>query len=511
MKRLRTISRPGEKLRFVLGIIALLMAALAASASGEPLNPEVSCNMTNVTSTASWVFQGGFVSGEGIYTFFNPEDDCGPSPYPYEVTAFEFMFGGSTSQVDLDIVVYDAAMSGDSCDGPGLLLYRTTIQAKGTSSNPIQYSFTPGELCVEGPFFMGLEFHHSGYPGPGRQGDSPPNADRCENYIWSGGSYYDAIDFGFVYYPAFWVFGQTGQCQTSGACCDPYGECSINTQAACEAGGGVYKGDDTDCDPNPCSPSFGCTMTNTTGDDSWIFQGGFGVGEGHYTFYNPEEDCGGSVYPFELSAFRSMLGGNTATEDIDVVVYEAALSGDSCDGPGAELFRFTTSATGNDAVPNLFEFPSGQCCVEGPFFIGLEFRHSGFPGTGRESSGPLADRCENWILTQPGSVFYDAIDLGMTRYPGFWVYGEPESAGCDGCCTGIRGNANGDASEDINISDITYLVDYLFGIPLGPAPDCLEEGNANGDTGEDINISDITYLVEYLFGVPLGPAPPACP
>ena len=79
------------------------------------------------------------------------------------------------------------------------------------------------------------------------------------------------------------------------------------------------------------------------------------------------------------------------------------------------------------------------------------------------------------------------------------------------CCSGIRGNANGDIDENINISDITYLVDYLFGIPLGPRPPCISEGNANGDEHNDINISDITYLVDYLFGIPLGPAPPPCP
>ena len=81
----------------------------------------------------------------------------------------------------------------------------------------------------------------------------------------------------------------------------------------------------------------------------------------------------------------------------------------------------------------------------------------------------------------------------------------------DDCCIGIRGNVNGDALENINISDVTYLVDYLFGIPLGPAPKCLTEGNANGDNEERVNISDITYLIEYLYGVPLGPAPPDCP
>lgn len=79
------------------------------------------------------------------------------------------------------------------------------------------------------------------------------------------------------------------------------------------------------------------------------------------------------------------------------------------------------------------------------------------------------------------------------------------------CCMSIRGNVNGDVNESINISDMTYIVSYLFGIPQGPAPSCLEEGNVNGDPNESINISDITYLVNYLFGIPQGPIPPDCP
>lgn len=76
-----------------------------------------------------------------------------------------------------------------------------------------------------------------------------------------------------------------------------------------------------------------------------------------------------------------------------------------------------------------------------------------------------------------------------------------------GCCIGIRGNANSDPSEALNISDITYLVAYCFG--GGPAPECSDEGNVNGDGAGAINISDITYLVAYCFGG--GPEPPACP
>jgi len=108
--------------------------------------------MTNVTSTASWAFQAGFVSGEGIFTFFNPAADCGPSPYPYEVTSFWFMLGGSTTQVNVDIVAYSPANPADSCAGPGAELFRTTIQVTGSNSVPSNTPFSPVRFVLMVPF-----------------------------------------------------------------------------------------------------------------------------------------------------------------------------------------------------------------------------------------------------------------------------------------------------------------------------------------------------------------------
>ena len=73
------------------------------------------------------------------------------------------------------------------------------------------------------------------------------------------------------------------------------------------------------------------------------------------------------------------------------------------------------------------------------------------------------------------------------------------------CCLGARGNVNGDASEEPDVSDVTYLVAFQF--KHGPLPPCPNEADINGD-GES-TIEDLTYLVAYSFKH--GPAPISCP
>ncbi len=74
-----------------------------------------------------------------------------------------------------------------------------------------------------------------------------------------------------------------------------------------------------------------------------------------------------------------------------------------------------------------------------------------------------------------------------------------------GCCILIRGNADGDAGDQINVADLTYLVNFLF--KGGAAPPCEEEGDVDGSGG--INVADLTYLVNFLFKG--GYQPPPCP
>jgi len=74
------------------------------------------------------------------------------------------------------------------------------------------------------------------------------------------------------------------------------------------------------------------------------------------------------------------------------------------------------------------------------------------------------------------------------------------------CQNYMCGDANGDAA--INLLDVLYVIDHLYGVPQGAAPNPPEAGDANADGA--INLLDVLYLIDYLYGVPQGPEP-LCP
>lgn len=73
------------------------------------------------------------------------------------------------------------------------------------------------------------------------------------------------------------------------------------------------------------------------------------------------------------------------------------------------------------------------------------------------------------------------------------------------CCTGMRGNVNDDVAESIDISDVTFLVTYMF--REGAAPPCPEEADIDGVDG--IDVADLAALIGYMFKS--GPPPDMCP
>lgn len=109
---------------------------------------------------------------------------------------------------------------------------------------------------------------------------------------------------------------------------------------------------------------------------------------------------------------------------------------------------------------------------------------------------------QSWYL-MPSIV--DSVGMRIScPVPEFGTYGVVvTSSAVNSCCFGTRGNVNN--VGNITVSDLTYLVQYLFN--SGQAPVCTDEANVNGVGG--ISVADLTYLVQFLFNG--GAQPPICP
>jgi hypothetical protein len=73
------------------------------------------------------------------------------------------------------------------------------------------------------------------------------------------------------------------------------------------------------------------------------------------------------------------------------------------------------------------------------------------------------------------------------------------------CLGTIRGDADYNGDPVVDISDLVYLVDYMF--TGGWPPKCFEE--VDMDINLQLDIGDLVYLVDFMFSE--GPPPPACP
>ncbi len=149
-----------------------------------------------------------------------------------------------------------------------------------------------------------------------------------------------------------------------------------------------------------------------------------------------------------------------------------------------------SNLTGNgfawmDPKANYLTSPQGVCtdtiCVHWPEFTPVTYAGAFDPEVSTEDDWPAG-----WSFLYCGGFLGDA-QCGPT------------------CCTGIRGNVDNDPGDAIDISDLVYLVDYMF--TGGPEPECFEEADMNADGA--IDISDLVWLVDYMFTG--GPAPEDCP
>ena len=162
------------------------------------------------------------------------------------------------------------------------------------------------------------------------------------------------------------------------------------------------------------------------------------------------------------------------TERIDTISWVMAKC-EHTNGVNPDTFLFYGFLAGGDAIP----LAPGRDAVSCPYFI-------------PQSAGTATFHLVYWVNgSQPMLVTEDHAAILPAFYGGNitilpYLAGDPNHDGI------------------INVSDVVYLINYLFG--EGPQPDPYESGDATGDG--KVNVLDIIYLINYLF---LGGPPPCSP
>ena len=210
-----------------------------------------------------------------------------------------------------------------------------------------------------------------------------------------------------------------------------------------------------------------------------------------------EDNCPEVYNPDQLNQDNDAFGdicdncptvgnANQADSDLDG-------AGDACDNcpgtPNADQLDSDADLLGN-ACDNCPDAPNpgqedgdgdtvGDACDNCPAIANVEQEDSD-----GDNRGDVCDNC-------PEDANYDQDDT------------DGDGIG-DACCCVLRGDLNHDGVVDI--SDLIDLVERMFDTWY-PIP-CPEEGDINGDGSEILDITDLVYIVAWMFSG--GPVMPPC-
>ena len=75
--------------------------------------------------------------------------------------------------------------------------------------------------------------------------------------------------------------------------------------------------------------------------------------------------------------------------------------------------------------------------------------------------------------------------------------GVPSACGSTACCAGSAGNVDASVDQNVDISDLSAMIEYLYisFIPLA----CYSEANCDGSLDGNVDIADLSSLIDYLY------------
>lgn len=245
------------------------------------------------------------------------------------------------------------------------------------------------------------------------------------------------------------------------------------------------------------------------GEVSWRIDGWVFGNELYKAYLDPGAACTGG-YPFEVSEIHIIMAFDSATPlNVSVDVEEATEASPGCNAPGSLLVM---SSEYQNQVPEGGLYDVGipldePYQVNGPFFGGIFISNLIDQTVGAAvTTDTIPTPCTSYNIWDETIGFIDLVNNQYFDFPGrLVVYAVGTPLGPPSCCL-FRGNINNSGDGVIDVTDLTYMVTYMF--KHGAEPPCLEQADVNGVGGSTIDVADLTYLVTYMFKH--GPAPVAC-
>jgi hypothetical protein len=101
------------------------------------------------------------------------------------------------------------------------------------------------------------------------------------------------------------------------------------------------------------------------------------------------------------------------------------------------------------------------------------------------------------LSLEPFGAYAPEVVTACVQYQTATVAGVVTTGVVNSCCSGLTGNVNDDPADNVDIQDLTTLVNHLF-VTFQELP-CPAEANVSGDPEGNVDIQDLTALVNHLF------------
>ncbi len=212
--------------------------------------------------------------------------------------------GGATAYDDMVITVIDDATGfviDEPSDGTELWDGATAnvVWTTSTENPPFNVAYVDVRLSLDGgftyPYLLADDVNNTGFVQVNVPADLYSTTARVRLEA-VGNIFFDISDNDF-----------TVNTLPTGACCGAGAVCTIASEPECSAAGGLYQGDGTDCDPNPCPLPTLIYEWNMDTDPAWSTDGlwawGQPTGNGGGDGGNPDPTSGytgNNVYGYNL-------------------------------------------------------------------------------------------------------------------------------------------------------------------------------------------------------------------